>query len=276
MSCDLKIHKKYLLKVEQYTKFGYAGSVNPFSCRYIFLLPDDSVYKDYAIYVDTIDCKYDKNGKLILDSVGVNYELKGNYYHLNLNEDKLIAFKCINRESGKRYKRYTLSLNDIFALYNGVDLSDLSYAIAYVTQYRNNGKKNAGEIVSKFYTIGKLSDKWMYFEGSEKRRINTKGIEIIGKIPFDKVQEAKEIIKNYYFELRQLDSKCTDIYCLINRFNKVCDSAYSIKESSAYIVIIESCEKEKARLQDEMLFIDEQIKLLDKELLSKFNNIIVK
>ena len=42
----LKIHKKYLDKVERYTKFGYGGAINPYAVRMIFNLPENSEYKD--------------------------------------------------------------------------------------------------------------------------------------------------------------------------------------------------------------------------------------
>ena len=76
---SLKIHKKHLADVEQYTKFGYGGKINPYAVRYIFAFPQDSEYKDYALLVDTEDFKYEDRA-LIKDSVGKSYELKGSYY----------------------------------------------------------------------------------------------------------------------------------------------------------------------------------------------------
>ncbi len=65
---ELLIDKKYLVRLERYTKFGYGGSYDPFAVRYVFSLPKNAGLPDgYTVYIDAQRVKRgNKTKKVIL------------------------------------------------------------------------------------------------------------------------------------------------------------------------------------------------------------------
>ena len=194
----LKIHKKYLADVEQYTKFGYGGRINPYAVRYIFTFPQDSEYKDYALLVDTEDFKY-SDRELLKDSVGRSYELKGNYYTLTVKDDATFTVsRYFNREDGKKYKRYTLDATQINAVFNhGKNIEDLPFVVASLKEYLDNGTRDAGRVIKESVTIARSDGTWLYV-ADERRRINSKGVTVLGKISPESKNNVAELIERFY------------------------------------------------------------------------------
>ena len=196
----LKIHKDYLDKVEQYTKFGAGGRYNPYAVQYIFNLPQGSEYENYALKVDTEDYRY-SDGKLVIESVGANRERKGNYYYLDIDDKQsFVLTRYKNREEGKRYKRYELNGSELSAIFNyNKSIEKLPLVIAEVKQYLNNGTRNAGSVISSKITIGHSDGTWLYID-DERRKINSKGVNIIGDLPLKYKDEADSIISTFYLK----------------------------------------------------------------------------
>ena len=195
---SLKIHKKHLADVEQYTKFGYGGKINPYAVRYIFAFPQDSEYKDYALLVDTEDFKYEDRA-LIKDSVGKSYELKGSYYTLTVKDDATFTVsRYFNREDGKKYKRYTLDSSQINAVFNhGKSIVDLPFVVASLKEYLDNGTRDAGRVIKESVTIARSDGTWLYV-ADERRRINSKGVTVLGKISPESKNNVAELIERFY------------------------------------------------------------------------------
>ena len=232
----LKIHKKYLADVEQYTKFGYGGKINPYAVRYIFAFPQDSEYKDYALLVDTQDFKY-SDKELLKDSVGRSYELKGNYYTLNVKDDATFTVnRYFNREDGKKYKRYTLDATQINAVFNyGKSVENLPFVVAMLKEYLDNGTQFAGFVIKESITLARSDGTWLYVD-EQRRRINSKGVTILGKILPENKNDVAELIHSFYQRQDEYYTKVTsllnDNYYLSEIMDR-CKKLYSAEISKA-------------------------------------------
>lgn len=257
----LKIHKKYLADVEQYTKFGYGGSINPYAVRYVFAFPSESEYKDYALLIDTEDFKY-SDRELLKDSVGKGYELKGNYYTLTVKDDATFAVsRYFNREDGKKYKRYTLDTTQINAVFNhGKNIEDLPFVVASLKEYLDNGTHDAGRVIKESITLARSDGTWLYVD-DQRRRINSKGVTILGKILPENKNDVAELISSFYrsqdeiyLKAMSLSNENYELGVIIDR----CGSLSSAETSKAICDIcskqraenLQAAEKEKASLED--------------------------
>ena len=257
----LKIHKKYLADVEQYTKFGYGGRINPYAGRYIFAFPTESEYKDYALLVDTEDFKYEDR-ELLKDSVGRSYELKGNYYTLNVKDDATFTVsRYFNREDGKKYKRYTLDATQINAVFNhGKNIEDLPFVVVSLKEYLDNGTHDAGRVIKESITIARSDGTWLYVD-DQRRRINSKGVTILGKILPENKNDVAELVSNFYrsqdeiyLKAMRLSNENYELGVIIDR----CRSLSSAETSKAIYELcnkqlaenLQAAEKEKASLED--------------------------
>ena len=232
----LKIHKKHLADVEQYTKFGYGGRINPYAVRYVFAFPSESEYKDYALLVDTEDFKYEDR-ELLKNSVGRSYELKGNYYTLTVKDDATFAVsRYFNREDGKKYKRYTLDATQINAVFHyDKKIEDLALVVAMLKEYLDNGTRDAGRVIKESITLARSDGTWLYVD-DERRRINSKGVTILGKILPENKNDVAELIHSFYQRQDEYYTKVTslmnDNYYLSEIMDR-CKKLYSAEISKA-------------------------------------------
>ena len=257
----LKIHKKYLADVEQYTKFGYGGKINPYAVRYIFSFPQDSEYKDYALLVDTEDFKYEDRA-LIKDSVGKSYELKGSYYTLTVKEDATFTIsRYFNREDGKKYKRHTLDATQLNAIFNhGKSISELPFVVASLKEYLDNGTRDAGRVIKESITLARSDGTWIYVN-EERRRINSKGVTILGKISPESKNVVAELIASFYKSQDEIYSNAMRLSNDNYELNVIMDHSRFLSSEETSKAICKLCieqrtknlqaaEKEKASLED--------------------------
>ena len=186
----LSIPLQYFIKWEEYTKFEKYG-FTPHCVRYIFSLPDKLGQEGYTVYVETNDFQY-LNGKII--NVGQNEVKKSK---ININVDNSLIFeatKTLYREENKRYKRIKYSAVELNALYNSLDLDTAKIAVAKVLTFT---KSRSPHIISEQYVIGKIVGCWFYSDEIDtKRRLNTKGLEIISEIDSNNIAQAEALMKD--------------------------------------------------------------------------------
>lgn len=221
----LKIHKKYLEKVEQYTKFDKWG-YHPYTARYIFNLPEGTQYEGYALLMDTTDARF-QYGELIPESVGAQRERKGNYYCLFVEDPMKEVFisRYKDREPGKKYKRFSLTYEALQAIYNfEAEWETLPYAAAKVLHYRNNGTRDAKKVVAERYELGRIGGTWFYCDG-EKRKIDSKGVEIIGEIQRGKEEEVARLIEAHYRRKQELEDELLRLHQEKERLGRIAKDA---------------------------------------------------
>ena len=258
----LKIHKKYLDKIEQYTKYGYGGRYNPYAVRYVFNLPEGTMYENYAVMIDTEDKKYNNN-VLVVESVGAN-ELKGNYYYLKLEDsEKFSLTRYKNRENGKKYKRYELTAQELNSIYNyNRDFSSMQVVVAEVVQYLNNGTREARSVLSKNIKVGYSDGTWLYVD-SEKRRINSKGIEIISGIKSENKEKAEKLIQDYYTQSHKISNEICDKRDELRNLDSICAYAERLSSSETSKEIIEICKREKKVIEKDIESFENSIEKRD-------------
>ena len=242
----LKIHKKHLADVEQYTKFGYGGRINPYAVRYIFTFPKDSEYADYALLVDTEDFKY-SDRELLKDSVGRSYELKGNYYTLTVKDYATFTVsRYFNREDGKKYKRYTLDATQINAVFNhGKNIEDLPFVVASLKEYLDNGTHDAGRVIKESITLARSDDTWIYVN-EERRRINSKGVTILGKISPESKNDVAELIRSFYQKQDEIYLKAMSLSNENYELGVIIDHCRFLSSAETSKAICELCNKQRA------------------------------
>ena len=242
----LKIHKKYLADVEQYTKFGYGGKINPYAVRYIFAFPQDSEYKDYALLVDTEDFKY-SDRELLKDSVGRSYELKGNYYTLTVKDDATFTVsRYFNREDGKKYKRYTLDATQINAVFNhGKNIEDLPFVVVSLKEYLDNGTHDAGRVIKESITLARSDGTWLYVD-DQRRRINSKGVTILGKILPENKNDVAELIRSFYQKQDEIYLKAMSLSNENYELGVIIDHCRFLSSAETSKAICELCNKQRA------------------------------
>ena len=245
MITNLKIHKKYLADVEQYTSRFDDGRIYPYAVRYVFAFPQDSEYKDYALLVDTDDFKY-SDGKLLKDSVGKMYEFENNYYTLAVNADEIFTInRYFNCGNDKKYKSYTLDVTQINAVFHyDKKIEDLVLVVASF---------------KKKITLAYSDGTWLYVD-DDRRRINSKGETILGNILPENKNDVAELIRSFYQKQDEINAKTI---CLVREDYQLdmivnhCNSLDSIKASNAIRDICnnqriensQAAEKEKASLE---------------------------
>ena len=241
----LKIHKKHLADVEQYTKFGYGGRINPYAVRYIFAFPTESEYKDYALLVDTEDFKYEDR-ELLKNSVGRSYELKGNYYTLNVKDDATFTVsRYFNREDGKKYKRYTLDATQINAVFNhGKNIEDLPFVVASLKEYLDNGTHDAGRVIKESITIARSDGTWLYVD-DQRRRINSKGVTILGKILPENKNDVAELISSFYRSQDEIYLKAMSLSNENYELDVIIDHCRSLSSAETSKAICDICSKQR-------------------------------
>ncbi len=288
---ELLIDKKYLVRLESYTKFGRGGYYDPFAVRYVFALPKSAGLPDgYTVYIDAqmVVWEHDEKGRRPFDAKPLYTNELENDRTYRLDRDNAAVYEAMmteNREEGKRYKRYKYTAEELYALYQNVDLTNAELAVAKIDIYLegragNERKMICGNRIDETkYLIGKVQGCWFYCsELDTKRRIGSHGVSIIGKIkPCDKqevwelIHAAEKQIKQYEHELSCLHSVRDDAervtwkvqYFLdpknaLSSFSKVPQD----KEVMESICAIHNSAKETMRLVDSKL--SEETAVLDK------------
>lgn len=270
----LKIHKNHLEDVEQYTKFGRNGSFRPYCARYVFLLPQGTKYESYALKLDTEDFEI-INGKVVKESVGERYERKGNYYHVDVDaEDTFVLVKYKDREEGKKYKRYTVGAGELIEIFNfeGKDLGGMEIAVAEVAQYLNNGTRYAGSVVTSRYKVGRIDNSWFY-DGDEKRKLNTKGCKLVCRIPSERREEAERLIADFYENCERLERDKAEIKVESDKYSRILDIANTLIDNAESLMLVSMAEVGKKRLLDRWFVADYEIKDREGKLLSELDNL---
>ncbi len=264
----LKIHKNYLDKVEQYTKFGAGGSYNPYAVRYVFNMPQGE-YENYALMIDSDDYRF-SDRKLVVESVGSNRERKGDYYYLEVEEGKKFTLtRYKNREEGKRYKRYELNGSELSAIFNyNKSIEKLPLVIAEVKQYLNNGTRNAGSVISSKITIGHSDGRWLYID-DERRKINSKGVNIIGELPLKHKDEADSIISTFYLEKDTILRESSLIVSNAGALDSIYRSAQNLDIKDASEKICKICLDKRSELKTKLDSNQERLSSIERICLDK-------
>lgn len=222
---ELLIDKKYLVRLERYTKFGYGGYYDPFAVRYIFALPKTAGLPDgYTVSIDAqkVEWEHDEKGLRQFSAKPLfTKELERNCTY-RLDRDNDVVYEAImteHREEGKRYKRYKFTTEELYAIYQNVDLKAAQLAVAKIDIYidgieGNRHKAIYGNRIDKtLYLVGKVKGCWFYCsELDTKRRIGSHGVTILGNIKADCEATAWELIRKANTEQKH----CKEYYSLVH------------------------------------------------------------
>lgn len=222
----LIIDKKYLIRVERYTKFGYGGTFNLFASRYVFRLPKSAgLPEGYTVYIDA-DVRFacdernnfiaDKNGELIISEY---LELKNGSFYIKPSCNGYLVLMTENREPGKHYKRYNYSAEELYALYQNVDLSNATHVIARIINYIDGKSGNLHQAIYgnridyTDYYIGKIQGNWFYCdELNTKRRIKSNGVKILGEIDVASESEIRKLICSMHASLAKHERNYKNLF----------------------------------------------------------------
>lgn len=196
--CYLKIPKDCLVRQYQETAFGYGGTFQPNVEHYLFGLPG-AAYDGYTFTVTNNFGRFEDVQKL------------GDWYSVYVSSDELpiVVKRTEKRENGKRYKQYKLTPDELNRMYG----SEHRYAVAFISIYRNNGKLTASDVVERKYSIGMVDGCWFISDELKKRRrIDTKGVELLCYIPASELNVVNDIFKAHKKKLRELNRRHSEVY----------------------------------------------------------------
>ena len=192
--CYLKIPKDCLVRQYKDTAFGYGGTYRPNTKHYVFRLPGEE-YDGYTFTVTELFGRFD------------SVQALGDWYSVYVSSDDLpiVVKRTENREDGKRYKQYKFTPDEINTLYGNA----MRHAVALITIYANDGTRKAKEVLNTKYTVGIVDGCWFICsEFLERRRIDTKGVKILGFISAIDAQKVKEIIERHKEKGRDIHTQC--------------------------------------------------------------------
>lgn len=184
MKNEIRVAKKFCERSESRFQDGY----------YVKMLPT-SKYAGYRLFVSSY-----------------YFDLHATYGEIlkSKNEGYLFTLEKIDREPGKRYSRPKLTFDELqaeFAEHSAQFYSDaLPQALALIKEYRNDGSRKAGEVLTKYFCVGGFDKTWFYVSDAERRRLNTNGVSIIKVLPPDEATQVKEKLHRLV-ELRRMESK---------------------------------------------------------------------
>lgn len=232
---ELLINKKYLVRLERYTKFGKGGYYDPFAVRYVFALPKNAGLPDgYTVYIDVnstfrVVWEKDNSGnKIPVDTL--NLEHNKTYRLTDRPDDAVYVAKMTeNREEGKRYKQFKYTAEELYALYQNIDLASAKLAVAKVDIYLDGRAGNEHKVIygnridKTVYLVGKVQGCWFYCsELNTKRRIGSHGVTVLGRIDAADEQAARQLIRNTEKEIE----RCKENYSLIHSPRSSLDRAW--------------------------------------------------
>lgn len=234
---ELLIDKKYLIRLERYTKFGKRGYHEPWACRYVFKLPPNAGLPDgYTVYIDAYGVEWarDPISRVRLSPAKPLYtdELEnGKTYRLrNRESDAVYVAKMTeNREEGKRYKQYKYTAEELYGLYQNVDLATAELAVAKIDIYLEGKEGNRHKVIygnridRTDYYVGKVQGCWFYCSKLDtKRRIASHGVTILGNIKAEDEATAWQLIRRTQKEIKQ----CKENYSCIHVSRSSVDKAW--------------------------------------------------
>lgn len=195
---NLKIPKKYLVRQYKGTAFGRGGFELNVE-HYVFGIPG----AEFDGYTFTAFSAFDigRFGKITL---------LGDWYNVEvLYDDTPITLKRTeNREDGKKYKQYKLKPAELAGMYG----CDLQHVVALVSIYRNNGKMTASEVIETKYVVGAVDGCWFICsELAERRRLDTKGVRVLGYISPSDAATVTDIIEQHKKKEREIYDAIGDI-----------------------------------------------------------------
>lgn len=207
---DILINQKYLIRAEQYTKFGYGGSYE-YADRYVFALPEwAGLPKGYTVYITA--CMLWSRGEKE-DLVPRRYfdlDKNGTFRIPSDRNAEYVAMMTEEREEGKRYKRYKFTAKELYALYQNVTLTDAETVVAKITIYSDN-PDTPGRILGNEIIVGERKASWFYSENLKtKRRIGSKGVKILCKIGKDQIESVQKLIDEHEDKKRQAEKALRD------------------------------------------------------------------
>lgn len=221
---DLLIDKQYLVRLERYTKFGYGGSYDPFAVRYVFSLPKKAGLPDgYTVYIDAyhVEWEHDERGRRPFDAKPLYTEELENDCTYRLDRDsnvEYVAKMTENREEGKRYKQFKFTSEELYALYQNVDLASADLAVAKINIYLygregNQHKALYGNRIDRTdYYVGKVQGSWFYCsELDTKRRIGSHGVKILGNIKAEDEATAWQLIRKTQKKIEECEENYNGI-----------------------------------------------------------------
>ncbi len=263
---ELLIDKKYLLRLEKYKKFGYGGSFE-IAARYVFSLPANAgIPEGYTVYIEAHEVEWDTKDSIYYNSEPLSTrELEnGRTYRIDRDDEVYMATMTENREEGKRYKRYKFTAEELYALYQNVDLKSAQYAVAKVDIYikGNEGLRHkiayGNRIDKTVYLVGKVKGCWFYSsELDTKRNINSHGVTILGNIEDSSVDTIKELIKQAQEKFDYLKKVFYDVYDARDDIKRVlseiryfCDKKEVCKENADILKQVRSVQKQAKKAQE--------------------------
>lgn len=236
---ELLIDKKYLVRLECYTRFGYGGLVQPYAVRYVFRLPERAgVPKGYTVCIDadvrTNNVIWKDDDPYTKCPIGTKELEHDKTYRLDRPGEAVYeATMTENREEGKRYKRYKYTAEDLYALYQNVDLKAAELAVAKIDIYIEGQEGNRHKVLygnridKTVYLVGKVQGCWFYCsELDTKRLIGSHGVTILGRIEEKNKPAAQKLIDKYNKDLRALACEFNNIYSTLDNVEK---AAWSFK-----------------------------------------------
>lgn len=232
---ELLIDKKYLVRLERYTKFGYGGSYDPFAVRYVFSLPKNAGLPDgYTVYIDAQRVKWeqDEKGHTPFNAKPLYTKELENDRTYRLDRDnnvEYVAKMTENREEGKRYKQFKFTSEELYALYQNVDLASADLAVAKIDIYLDGREGNQHKVLygnrieRTDYYVGKVQGSWFYCsELDTKRRIGSHGVKILGNIKTEDEATAWQLIGKTQKKIEQ----CKENYSRIHSSRYSVDRAW--------------------------------------------------
>lgn len=281
---ELLIDKKYLVRLDCFTRFGYGGVFNPYAVRYVFRLPERAGVPDgYTIYIDadyhrSSDVIWENNDIYTKHPIGTKELEHDKTYRLDRKSDAVYVAKMTeNREEGKRYKQYKYTAEELYALYQNVDLKSAALAVAKIDIYIEGQEGNrhkalyGNRIERTDYYIGKVQGSWFYCsELDTKRRIGSHGVTILGNIKSEDEASARQLIRKTQEEIKYCKETFTDVFDAKHAVNDAlwavwyfCDKKEVHTENSK---VLEYVRNVQSAAKSTMEFIDKRLSEEDTEI----------
>lgn len=235
---ELKIHKKYLLRIEHYTRYTMY-TIDKHAYRFVFNLPPKAGKDGYTIYIEA-NYQYDYNQSVEANEEAIKQlSLKNNYYKFNFPTNYfLTATKTENREEEKRYSRYKYTALELECMYNNIDYADVKNVLAKIKIYDISTFPFPNvEVIEEKYVIGKKINCWLFCdECDQKRLVNSKGVQIIGTFDDFNKDNILACIDDFNKDSNNLRATQNIYEAMIDDYNKaISDIATTLRLYDNYL-----------------------------------------